>query len=326
MFAISIALLGLLFLVIGGDLLVRGAVNIAQFVGLSPLVIGLTLVGFGTSTPELVTSVRASMAGAPGIAYGNIVGSNIANILLILGLSAICVDLAVSSKVLKRDGLMMFAATLGFAGIAAFGEINRVVGALGLAWLVAYIFIAIKDERRRPVVEAGALSDKAQAAEGVDPALNPMTPPSANLLISIGLVWAGLAGVIAGGYLLVDGSITLARNWGVSETIIGLTIVAIGTSAPELVTSLMAALKKEGELAFGNVVGSNIYNILAIGGATALIAPSRVPESIIAFDMVVMILASVALLVFAVTGAKVRRWEGVILVVGYASYIIVLWP
>jgi len=322
----GLVLAGLALLIAGGDLLVRGAVNIAQALGLSPLVIGLTLVGFGTSTPELVTSLRAALADAPGIAYGNIVGSNIANILLILGGSALFVNLSVSRKALWRDGLVMLAVALAFATLAATTEMNRVVGAAAIFALLTYIIYVIGDERSDGIGSDGALLEKAKALEVVDPSVDPKTPPSAGLILSAGFVLGGLIAVVVGGYLLVDGAVALARAWEVTETIIGLTIVAVGTSAPELVTSLTAALRKQGEIAFGNIVGSNIYNILAIGGATALIAPSRVPEAIAAFDNLIMIGASVLLIAFAASGSSIRRWEGGALVAGYVLYIAMLWP
>lgn len=280
---------GLALLIIGGDLLVRGAVNIAQALGFSPLIIGLTIVGFGTSTPELVTSVRAALADTPGIAYGNIVGSNIANILLILGGSALLMELGVSKNALWRDGSVMLFSACAFALIAFYFEMTPAIGLAAIALLIGYIIFAIRNEKTSLVESKSVLLEKAEAIEAVDSALNPKLPPTAGLAVSIGLVIGGLLTVIVGGYLLVDGAIALARAWDVPETVIGLTIVAVGTSAPELVTSLVAALRKQGEIAFGNILGSNIYNILAIGGATALIAPSKVPASISNFDSLIMV-------------------------------------
>jgi cation:H+ antiporter len=320
---------GLALLVLGGELLVRGAVQVATRLGVSPLVIGLTLVGFGTSTPELVTSVQAALSGSPGIAYGNIVGSNLANILLILGTAALITPILVASSALKRDSAVMVAAAVVFAAIAALTPLGRIVGALFLAALALYIFVAFHQERRASA-DHGAVYDKGRAAQEVDPALDPaldrsgpaQRPIWASLLVAVG----GLGLVVLGGSLLVSGAVGLARGFGISETVIGLTIVAIGTSMPELVTSVMAAIRKETDLAFGNIVGSNIYNILGIGGATALMAPSAVPAEIVRFDNLVVIAASLLLVAFAYTGLRIGRREGGVLLACYVGYLAWIWP
>jgi len=316
---------GLILLVIGGELLVRGAVQVATRFGVSPLVIGLTLVGFGTSTPELVTSVQAALSGSPGIAYGNIVGSNIANILLILGASAILMPIVVASGALKRDSAVMVAAAVVFAATAAIMPLGPVVGLLFVAALGFYIFMAFRQERQA-TGDHGAVYDKTVAAQAVDPALIPVDRPGGSVVIPVVVAIAGLALVVVGGYLLVEGAVTLARSFDISETVIGLTIVAVGTSMPELVTSIMAALRKQTDVAFGNIVGSNIYNILGIGGVTAAISPSVVPAEIVGFDNLVMIGASLLLVVFAYTGRRISRWEGGVLLALYAGYIAWLWP
>jgi cation:H+ antiporter len=255
---------GLALLVVGGDLLVRGAVAIATRLGISPLVIGLTLIGFGTSTPELVTSVQASLAGAPGIALGNIVGSNIANLLLIVGISALVTPIAVQSKALKRDGAAMVAVTLAFVLLAPIVPFGRWLGTGFVAVLAAYIVHAFRQESASSA-DHGAVFDKAEAAQELDPALRPAPTAAAGGWIAPVLVTlGGLALVIIGGRLLVDGAVALARAFAISETVIGLTVVAIGTSTPELATSVVAALRRHADVAFGNVVGSNIYNILGI--------------------------------------------------------------
>ncbi|SDE39927.1 calcium/sodium antiporter [Limimaricola pyoseonensis] len=309
---------GLVLLVLGGELLVRGAVKVAEKLGVSPLVIGLTLVGFGTSTPELVTSVQAALSGAPGIAYGNVVGSNIANLLLILGASALITPIAVQSAALRRDGGVMVAVALAFAALGLVMPLGMLTGAVFVAALVFYIWTAFRQESR------GAVHEKAAAAEGVDPGLAPDHGGS----VAAGLVTAvaGLGLVVLGGYFLVDGATALARAFGISETIIGLTIVAVGTSMPELVTSVVAAIRKQADVAFGNIIGSNIYNVLGIGGVTAMVAPGRVPGEIIGFDNLVMIAASLAVMVLAWTGLRISRREGGLLLAGYALYIWALWP
>ena len=316
---------GLILLVVGGELLVRGSVNVASRLGVSPLVIGLTLVGFGTSTPELVTSVQAALAGAPGIAYGNIVGSNIANILLILGVATIILPITVESSTLKRDGLLMIGVAVVFAAMAATMPAGRIVGAVFLAALAAYIYTAFRQESRSSS-DHGAVYDKSLAAQEADPALVPARTSAGSLVVPLLTAVAGLAIVVLGGKFLVDGAVDLARSFGISETVIGLTIVAIGTSMPELVTSVMAALRKHTDVAFGNIVGSNIYNILGIGGATALMAPSDVPPEIVSFDSLVMIAVSVLVILFAWTGRRISRWEGGVLLCGYVGYVWLIWP
>ncbi len=313
---------GLILLVAGGELLVRGAVQAAERIGISPLVIGLTLVGFGTSMPELVTSVQAGLNGSPGIAFGNIVGSNIANILLIAGVSAVICPIVVARSALRRDAVVMLAVAAAFTGLAWVMPMDRIVGAVLVGLLIGYIWFVIYQERN--TAAEGAIHDKSEALMGVDPSLGNSASKgmASSLLIALG----GLLLVVAGGSFLVNGAVALARGFGVSETIIGLTIVAVGTSMPELVTSVIAALKRQGDVAFGNVVGSNIYNILGIGGTTALIAPSYVPPEIIRFDAPVMVGVSLLLLVFAATGLRVGRREGAILLAGYGGYIWMLWP
>lgn len=318
-------IVGLVLLIVGGELLVRGAVQIATGLGVSPLVIGLTLVGFGTSTPELVTSVQAALSAAPGIAYGNIVGSNIANILLIAGIAALLSPIIVASSALKRDGLVMVAVAVAFAAAAAVMPMGRGVGAIFVLALAGYIFLAFRQERAA-APDHGAVYDKSLALQEVDPALAPPTSPKGTLLTSVLIAIGGLVLVVFGGKLLVDGAVSLARGFGISETVIGLTIVAVGTSMPELVTSVVAGLKKQGDVAFGNIVGSNIYNILGIGGFTALIAPGVVPAEIVSFDNLVMIGVSLALLAFAWTGLRVARWEGAVLLIGYLVYVWAIWP
>ncbi|GHG14656.1 MULTISPECIES: calcium/sodium antiporter [Paracoccus] len=321
---------GLILLMLGGEMLVRGAVQVANRLGVSPLVIGLTLVGFGTSTPELVTSVQAALSGSPGIAYGNIVGSNIANILLILGIAAIITPIAVSSNALKRDSTIMVLVTVVFAIVAALVPMGLLAGLVFVLALAGYIFAAFWQERG---LAAGALDDahgaafdKSLALQEADPALKAPSEIGRSAFLSILIAIAGLALVVLGGNFLVSGAVGLARSFSISETIIGLTIVAIGTSMPELVTSVMAALRKQTEVAFGNVVGSNIYNILGIGGFTALISPTNVPSEIVRFDNLIMIGASLVLVAFAFTGRRISRREGAVLVAGYAAYVALIWP
>lgn len=316
---------GLGLLMVGGDLLVRGAVQAAAKLGVSPLVIGLTLVGFGTSTPELVTSVQAGLSGAPGIAYGNVVGSNIANILLIAGISALLCPIIVARAALRRDAVVMLLAALVFSGLAAVWPMGRLSGAALVIAMIGYITFVVRQERQS--ADTGALHDKGEALAGAAPGLDPAQTKSGRaLVVSLLLALGGLVLVVVGGAALVNGAVALARSFEISETVIGLTIVAVGTSMPELVTSVIAALKRQGDVAFGNVVGSNIYNILGIGGTTALIAPSDLPGDILRFDAPVMILVSAVFVLFAATGLRVGRREGAILLAGYGLYIWMIWP
>lgn len=316
---------GLIALAAGGELLVRGAVQLAERMGVSPLLISLTLVGFGTSTPELVTSVQAALIGSPGIAVGNIVGSNIANILLILGVSALISPIVVTSLALKRDGVLVTATAVLFAGVSWLWTLDRAVGLFFIAGLVAYISYALRQERAGADGRTAAF-ERAEAFEAIHAGTHLHSTESAqartsSLMLSLGLALAGLALVVVGGRFLVDGAIGLARALEISESVIGLTIVAVGTSMPEMVTSIIAAVRRQSDVALGNVLGSNIYNILGIGGLTALIAPTAVPPEIVRFDNIVMIAVSAALLLFAWTGLRIGRREGAVLVIGYLIYL-----
>ncbi len=311
---------------LGGELLVRGSVSLARRLGVSPLVIGLTLVGFGTSTPELVTSVQASLSGSPGIAVGNIVGSNIANLLLILGLSASIAPIKVASGALRRDGLVMFAVAVLFAVIAWLAPLGRGVGVVFVVALAVYVISAWRQEKAGAAAGHTAAYDKAEAAEEVDAALRPEAPSKGALVPAVGLTVLGLLLVVLGGRWLVVGAVALATALEVSETVIGLTIVAVGTSAPELVTSIVAAVRRQADVALGNVLGSNIYNILGIGGVTALLAPTTVPASIVRFDNLVMVGVSALAMGLARTGYRIGRREGVTLLCGYIAYGWAIWP
>ncbi len=308
---IVLLLAGLAGLVIGGDMLVRGAVALARGFGVSPLLIGLTLVGFGTSAPELVTSLQAALAGSPGIAVGNIVGSNIGNILLILGLGALIAPIAVAPEVLKRDGTVLALATLACLGAVLTGGVGRLAGGAMLAALAAYLIATVVIEKRRQTAAAALYEHEAELLP---------TPPG-GFWRAGAILLVGLAATILGARFLVTGAISLAESAGIPEEVIGLTIVAIGTSMPELVTSVIAARKGHGDVAFGNVVGSNIFNILGILGATALAMPLSVPASIARFDIWVMLAATLVFLVFARTGWRVGRREGALLMAAYAGYI-----
>ncbi|MFD1509487.1 calcium/sodium antiporter [Lacimonas salitolerans] len=296
---------GLILLLLGGDLLVRGAVSLAQRLGLSPLLIGLTIVGFGTSAPEMLTSVQAALAGAPGIAVGNVVGSNIANILLILGLAALLSPIVVARDTFLRDGTVLALSTIGVALLALGGTLTPLIGAGLLAALAAYLVFAWRADRTAPAIE----SDLA----------TPQWPRAAPLAVAVTL--GGLVLTVLGASLLVSSAVELARGWQVSDSLIGLTVVAVGTSLPELATSVVAALRRQGAVAFGNVIGSNIFNLLGILGVTALVRTVPIPPEILTRDIWVMLGATALLVVVAVTGWRVTRTEGAVLMLLYAAYI-----
>ncbi len=295
---------GFVGLLIGGELLVRGASAIAVRLGISPLVVGVVIVGFGTSAPELVTSLRAALAGSPGIAMGNIVGSNIANILLILGAAALMRPFVTSRDAVVRDGTIVILTAIAFWAAAWTGMIERWMGAAFVVALILYIIFAIRGDRRKP-----AEIDDVPAAEG--------TP----LFLSVIFLLGGLALVVLGAEYLVRGAVEVAQQFHVSEEIIGLTLVAVGTSLPELATSIMAALRKHPEIALGNVLGSNVYNAIGIGGITALVSPIPVSDGMRTFDIPMMVLVSIGMVVIVATGRRVTRLEGGVLLSLYVAYI-----
>ncbi|ESR24044.1 calcium/sodium antiporter [Lutibaculum baratangense] len=302
---------GLVLLFVGGEALVRGAVLLALRLGVTPLVVGLTVVGFGTSAPELATSISAALSGAPGIALGNVVGSNIANVLLILGLTVVVTPMICDGRTAIRDGLLMVGSGVLLAGLALGGVIGRVEGTILVLALAGYLVYVWRSEKRK--VERG------EPAEGDDqPTPEPGLGPK---LKEAGFLLGGLAGVVLGGQLLVTGAIELAETFGVSDTLIGLTIVAIGTSLPELATSISAAIRKQPEIAYGNVVGSNVFNLLGIAGVTAMTHPLQVSPELLAFDIpfVIGVMAVMALMAF--TGRGLSRTEGGVLLAAYAGYM-----
>lgn len=305
-------LIGLVLLFAGGEALVRGAVGAARSLGVSPLLIGITLVGFGTSTPELVASVQAALAGSPGIAIGNVVGSNTANILLILAVAGLIGRINIAPGPFKRDGTVLLGAT-ALAGLAfASGLVTRLIGLLFIALLLAYVTYSYLSER--------AASERNYRVSEVEE-LSPVRKPLWRFLL---LTVIGLAGVIFGARLLVGAAIDLARMFEIPETVIGITVVAVGTSLPELAACASAALRKQGDVAFGNIVGSNIFNILFILGTTAVIRPIAVPSEILRLDYWIMAGASILLVVVSYTGWKIIRREAAFLLLLYIGYMTLL--
>jgi cation:H+ antiporter len=305
---------GLLLLLASGEFLIRGAVAIASRLGVSPLFIGLTLVGFGTSSPELMASVIAALKDAPGIAVGNVVGSNIANILLILGCAAVVRPAPGDGQSYRRDAWSMLAATLLLVAAALIGAIDRLTGALLLVALCGYVLFTYRTERVR--ADAGAAMHAAEAEIH--------TAPRWSFKRAAVVTLASLAGVIGGAALLVRGAIGLARLHAIPETVIGLTMVAIGTSLPELVVAVLAARRGASDVAVGNVLGSNIYNVLFILGATALIHPIAVPADLLHYDVWIMLATALALILFVHFGRPITRGVGIAFLVAYAAYVATL--
>ncbi|MDR2031125.1 MAG: calcium/sodium antiporter [Azoarcus sp.] len=306
-------LLGLVALVTGAELLVRGAARLALSVGISPLAVGLTVVAFGTSAPELAVSAGGALGGAPDIALGNIVGSNIANVLLILGLSALIIPLAVHSQIIRREIPLMIGAALLLLTFAFDGVIGRLEGLILFAALIAYTFFLVRQSR--------AASRAEQAKLASEP---PDAPWVRGKSMQIALIAGGLILLVLGANWLVDAATSVARVLGASDLTIGLTVVAVGTSLPELATSAVAALRGERDIAVGNIIGSNIFNICAVLGLTALIAPGGVPvpEAARAVDLWIMVATALACLPILLTGREISRLEGGLLLAYYAAYVL----
>lgn len=294
--------MGLLGLFIGGEALVRGSVNIARRLSISPLVIGLTIVGFGTSTPELLVSVQAALGGVPDIAVGNIVGSNIANILLIVGLTALVWPIRMTGAPLRRDTAFLLASVFALVPLFVIGDVGRLAGLSLVTLLAIYLTWTFLDLRQDPTPDDSETAPK------------PMVTS---------LLWVafGFVALLFGARFLVDGSVSVARDFGVSEAFIGLTIVAVGTSLPELATSLIAAFRRQSDIAIGNVVGSNIFNVLGILGTTALISPIPVAPRFASFDLPIMAAVSVLFAALLLTGARIGRVIGAVMLSGYVAYV-----
>jgi cation:H+ antiporter len=305
---------GLSFLILGAELLVRGASRIATALGISPLIIGLTVVAFGTSSPELAISINGALSGQADIALGNVVGSNIFNILFILGLSALIIPLYVSQQLIRFDVPVMISLSILVLLICLDQTLTRFDGLLLAVGLIFYIGILI-------VFTLGNRSyDNAQKLQ-----VNGTSKDEINWLVNIILVGAGLALLVLGSRWFVNGAVSFASYLGVSELIIGLTIVAAGTSMPEVVTSVIAAIRGERDIAVGNVVGSNIFNILGVLGISSIIAPGiPVSEAIIGFDIPLMIAVAIACLPIFFTGGTISRWEGALFLSYYIAYSLYL--
>ncbi|MBI2567863.1 MAG: calcium/sodium antiporter [Candidatus Schekmanbacteria bacterium] len=306
---------GLVMLTIGAELLVRGASRLAAAVGVSSLIVGLTVVAFGTSAPELAVSIRAGLAGQPDIAIGNALGSNVFNVLAILGLSALVAPLVVSRQLVLLDVPVLIAVSLFSWMLAADGNVSRADGLVLLSLLAAYTGFLVHSGRQEMANAAAAVENENRSAqEKAEPR---------RLTMNLVLVVAGLALLVSGADLFVGGAVAIARVLGVTELVIGLTVIAAGTSLPEMATSVVASMRGERDIAVGNIVGSSIFNLLAVMGGAAAVAPAgiAVSDASITFDFPVAIAVAVACLPVFFTGHLISRWEGGTFLAYYFAYL-----
>ncbi len=302
-------LAGLALLSVGGEGLVRGSSRLARRLGVSPLVIGLTIVAFGTSSPELFVSIGAALSGRGDIAVGNVVGSNISNIGCILAICAMVFPLRVDMQILRVDMPVALFATLVAAVVLSDGRVGRGEAVLLLVGLLTYTVLTVRAARRE---QTPALREEYAAS---------VPTPAGSARRDFAMIVGGLLGLALGARLMVDGATTIARAAGVSDAVIGLTIVAIGTSLPEFSASLIAVFRRQPDLAVGNIVGSNIFNVLGILGAAGAVEPLRAYD-LRGFDIGVMVGFTVLLLPFMKTGFRLQRWEGALLFAGYVAYLV----
>ena len=306
-------LVGFVLLFGGGEFLVRGAVAVSRRFGLSPLLVGMTVVAWCTSAPELVVSMGAALAGRSDIAVGNVVGSNIFNVLGVIGAAALIAPIVVDRRELRRDSAVMIGASILLSAISLTGLIGRAAGVVLFAGIVAYVVLSYRAERRAPSSPEATLHE--HEADEIE------APKSA--WAGVGYLAAGLAALVVGSQFLMNGATEIARLLGVSEAVIGLTLVAVGTSLPELATSVVAAMRRHSDVAVGNVVGSNIFNILGILGLTAIVRPIGVAEQIIRVDNLVMIGVAILLSVLLLARGKVGRIAGAGFLALYVAYLVV---
>ena len=307
---------GLVCLTVGAELLVRGASSIATRFGIAPIVIGLTVVAFGTSAPEFAVSVQGALTGNSDVAIGNVVGSNTFNILLVLGLSAAIGTLTIEQRIIKRDIPILLVLSAVIYGLTLNNFVGRVEGGILFIGLLVYTWWLLQDARK---AESAKVTDEYEkAVDSLDEGL--VTKP---LYFQVGFVMAGLALLILGSRFLVSSATTIAEAFGVSDLVIGLTVVAAGTSLPELATSVMAAYRGQRDIAVGNVVGSNLFNLLGVLGLSAALTPSgiSVNRELIRLDFPVMLAATLVLIPICWNGFAIKRWEGMLLAAFYAAYV-----
>ncbi len=326
-----LCLLGLVILLLAGDALVKGAVNLSLRVGVPALIVSLTIVAFGTSAPELLISIRAVLDNAPGIALGNVVGSNTANILLVLGIPALLATMHTSECSTRKTYNQMLAASVLFILLAFRGVFDWIAGLILLAALGLMLADAFRDAKKHRracrTAENNADADTGVDETGVDETgvdeIEGVDPDMPGWQIGIYLL-LGLVGLPLGASLLVDNASIIARAYGISDTVIGLTLVAVGTSLPELATTVMAALRRQADVALGNVIGSNMFNLLAIIGIASFVGPIGVDPEFLRFDLWVMLAASLLLIPFVYLGRDITRLWGIVLCALYAAYLIVV--
>ncbi len=305
---------GLVVLLIAGEALLKGAVSIANRMGLSKLLVSAVIIGFGTSMPEMTVSIGAALKNAPEIALGNVIGSNIANVLLIIGVAAVLAPLRVDAQAVRRDMCVMLGAALLLCLLSTVGMLNAVSGAAMVMMLIAYITYGYLADRR-------AYAVRPQPAAGDDSDTAVTMPHAWAALLCLG----GLAGLIGGAHLLVTGAVSLARGMGISEAVIGLTIVAVGTSLPELATALVASLRRQNDMVLGNILGSNIFNVLCIIGVTCLVKPIQAVGQLVELDVWIMLGITAFLSVFLWRGMTIGRGAGAFMLVLYAGYTLWLY-
>ncbi|MCA0941127.1 calcium/sodium antiporter [Yangia mangrovi] len=309
------AALGLVILLLAGDALVKGAVNLSLRMGIPALIVSLTIVAFGTSAPELLISIQAALDGVPGIALGNVVGSNTANVLLVLGIPALITVIHSSTHDTRKSYAIMLGATVLFIALAFRGVFDWIAGLTMLAVMAVILWDSVRDAlcHRKNGKEAACEADELEEPEGADPDM-----PGWKIALYLLL---GLVGLPVGANLLIDSATEIAEMFGVPDTVIGLTLVALGTSLPELATTVMAAIRKQADVALGNVIGSNVFNLLAIIGVASLIKPMPVDPQFLSFDLWVMLGASLLLVPFVFLGRDIGRVWGVILSALYLGYV-----
>ncbi|GGD06894.1 calcium/sodium antiporter [Pyruvatibacter mobilis] len=301
---------GLIILLFCGDLLVRGAVALASRFGVHPLIIGLTVVAFGTSAPELMVSVKAALEGSPGISLGNIVGSNVANVLLVLGLPAIIYPTVCNQASIRRNTSMMVGSTILFVALCMTGMLTFWDGLILFLLVIAFLLYSAHRARTSP------------ADAGLEDELDDISGLPERVWAICAFLAIGLLGLPLGAELVVEGATEIARRFGVSEATIGLTVISLGTSLPELATTLVAAFRRQADVAVGNVIGSNLFNILAIGGITAMVVPLPVSEAFLKFDLWVMLASALLVVPFAFLRTTITRFAGAVFTVLYVSFLV----
>jgi len=313
---ILFALTGLVLLLLAGDVLVRGAVNLGLRLGIPALIVSLTIVAFGTSAPELLVAIKAATSGLPGLAIGNVVGSNIANVLLVLGLPALLAGINSAKCDSRKTYSFMLGSTVIFIALAYLGPLGFWHGVILLSLMGLMLLDSFRSAQRHRAAEKCDVCVDPENVEGADPEM-----PGWKIALYIAL---GVIGLPLGAELLIEGALQIAREMGVSESVIGLTLVAIGTSLPELATTVMAALRKHGDVALGNAIGSNMFNLLGIMGITSFFGPLDIPVGILHFDLWVMLAAALVMLPFVFGKQNITRVWGAALTLLYGLYLVVL--